>query len=67
MASGQGSHWFIESSTIVHLCITCPSEIFVNFVLKHIHSKIFTQSVDKLFHSFIVLCEKAYYVISNLH
>ena len=41
MASGQGSHWLIESPTIFHLifplCVTHPSEIFVNFVFKHIH------------------------------
>ena len=39
MASGQeGSHWLIESPTLVHLRVTRPSEISVNFVFKHIHA-----------------------------
>ena len=38
MASGQGSHWLIKSPAIFHLCVTCPPEICVNFVFKHIHA-----------------------------
>ena len=38
MASGQGSHWLVESPTFVNLCVTCPPEICVNFVFKHIHA-----------------------------
>ena len=52
MASGQGSHWLIKNPEIylsIHLCVTCLSEIFVNFIFKHIHT--FTQSVLNLFHS----------------
>ena len=41
MTSGQGSHWLIESSTMFHL-------YFIYMLLA------FTQSVDNLFHSFIV-------------
>ena len=35
--SGQ-SHCLIESPIILHLCITCPSDMFVSFVFKHIHA-----------------------------
>ena len=56
MASGQGSHWLIESPTIIHISVTflrCLSTLFFNiFMLLAV-----TQSVDQLFHSFIVLCE----------
>ena len=38
MVSGQGSHWLIESPTVVHLCVNHPPEIFVNLVFKHIHA-----------------------------
>ena len=38
MASGQGSHWFVDSPAIICLCLIRPFEIFVNFVLKHIHA-----------------------------
>ena len=31
MTTGQGSHWLIESPK-KYLCVTRPSEIFVNFV-----------------------------------
>ena len=31
MASGQGSHLFIESPTRFHLCVTRPPEIFFTF------------------------------------
>ena len=51
-----------------HLCVTCPSEIFVSFVFKHIDAaSIETICVDNLFHSFIILNEDEYFLISNLH
>ena len=76
MASGQGSHWFIESPTIFHLCVTRPSEMFVNFVFKHIHTAsictICRKSVDNLFHK-INVCNKRisdkiinYKIVSNV-
>ena len=43
-----------ESPTIFHLCVTRPSDIFVNFILNISPLLTFTQSVD-LFHSLIVL------------
>ena len=56
-----------ESNT-VHLLITrppdmCQSTLFLNiFTLLAV-----TQSVDNLFHSFIVLCENECFLMSNLH
>ena len=41
MASGQGSHWLTESPTTVHLRVTRPSEMFVEFVSKHNHTSCF--------------------------
>ena len=38
MPSGQGSHWLIEIPIVFYLYVTRPSEIFVNFVFKHIHA-----------------------------
>ena len=32
MASGQGSHWLIESTALFHLCITNSPDICVNHV-----------------------------------
>ena len=40
MANGEGRHWLMESPTIVHICVSRPSEIFVNVVFKHIHGAI---------------------------
>ena len=37
-ASGQGSHWLIESPTIFHVCIARPYQISVNSIFKHIHN-----------------------------
>ena len=37
LASGQGSHWLIESPTIFHLCVIRPPEIFIDFIFKHVH------------------------------
>ena len=56
-ASGQGSH----------TCVTRRSEMFVNFILNTFTLLAFTQSVDNLFHSFIVLCENEYFLMSNQH
>ena len=38
MASGQGSHWFIESPTLFHVCVTHLPEVCVKLVFKHIHA-----------------------------
>ena len=38
IASGQSSHWLIDSPTILNLCVTRPSETFISFVFKHIHA-----------------------------
>ena len=56
MTNREGSHWLIQIPTIVHLCVTRPSEIFVKIVLSIFTVLVFTQSVVNLFHSFIVLC-----------
>ena len=37
-ASGQGSHWHMESPKFFHLHVTRPPEICVNLVFKHIHA-----------------------------
>ena len=67
MASGQGSHWHIESPFFSHLFVTRPPEICVNLVLNIFMLLAVTQSVDNVFHSFMVLCENEYFLISNLH
>ena len=66
MAGGKGSHWHSKSPTIINLCVTSHYEIFVNFIFKH-SLLAFTQSVDNLFHSFIVHCEDEYFLKSSLH
>ena len=38
MASGQGRYCLIETPAVFHLYVTRPSEIFANFVFKHIHA-----------------------------
>ena len=44
MASGQGSHWLIESPTILyHLCVARPYQISVNSIFKHVHT---TKNMD---------------------
>ena len=40
-----------------HLCVTHPDEIFVNFVLKHIHTVNY----------FVILSENEYFLIYDLH
>ena len=72
-ANGPGNHWLIHSSTIIHVCVTRPCEIFVNFCfvfylrLTILALLAFIQSVDSLFHSFIALCENVCFQISNIH
>ena len=41
MASGQGSHWFIESPTIFSSMRSHPYQISVNSIVKHIHTTSF--------------------------
>ena len=48
---------------ICNLCVMCLPEICVNLVFKHIHALL----AVNLFHSLIVLCDKEYFLISNLH
>ena len=56
----------VESPTIVHLCVTRPSKIFAKKI--NIFTQLaFIQSVDNLFHLFIVVCENEYFLIYNLH
>ena len=49
MASGQGSHWLIESPTIFHLCVARPCQISVNCMFKHIH----TTSINTIIWQFV--------------
>ena len=67
MASGQGSHWLIESPNNFHLRVTRPPEICVKLVLNMFTLLAVTQSIDNMFNSFIVLFENKYFLISNLH
>ena len=46
MASGQESHWLIESPQIFHLCVIRPPEIFTNLFLNMLTQAAFTQSAD---------------------
>ena len=46
--------------------IAHPYQIPVNFIFKHTILAL-TQSFESLFHSFIILCEKEYFLMSNLH
>ena len=43
------------------------SEIFVNYASKIFTLLAFTQYVGDMFHSFSVLCENEYFLISSLH
>ena len=71
MASGQGSHWLIESPTIFSsmctFCVARPYQIYVNYILNIFTLLALTQSFGSLFHSFITLCWKEYFLMSNLH
>ena len=56
-----------RESNNVHLLITRPHEICVYLILNIFTLLAVTQSVDNLFHSFIVLCENECFLMSNLH
>ena len=56
-----------RESNVFRLCVTSPHEICVNLVYKHSHAAAVTQSVHNLFHSFIVIRDNEYFLISNLH
>ena len=70
MASGQGSHWLIESTMLlssIHRCISRPYQISADFILNifTLLTLTLTQSVDSLFHSVNILCENEYFLISK--
>ena len=60
--------WQVDKETIglwrvQHALLRYVSTVFLNlFTLLAV-----TQSVDNLFHSFIVLCENEFFLISNIH
>ena len=56
-----------RESNFFHLFVTNSPEICVNLVLNIFMLLAVTQSVDNVFHSFMVLCENEYFLISNLH
>ena len=49
MASGQGSHWLIESPQLYHLSVACPYQISVDSIFKHIH----TTSINTIIWQFV--------------
>ena len=57
MASGQRNHWLIDSPSIVHLCVTRPPGIFINFIFKHIHAAYDITSRHIVYHNI------SYYII----
>ena len=71
------SRWQVDKEAIglsrvqqfSHLHVARPYQISVNSIFKHIHTTVLalTQSIGSLFHSFITLCEKEYFLMSNLH
>ena len=67
MASGQGSHWLIKSPTIFSSMCSPPLSYICQFILNIFTLLALTQSFGSLFHSFITLCEKEYFLMSNLH
>ena len=68
MASGQGSHWLIENPTIFSSMCSSPLSDICQFYFLNIFTLLaLTQSFGSLFHSFITLCEKEYFLVSNLH
>ena len=68
MASGQGSHWLIESPTIFSsICSPPLSNICQFYFLNIVTLLALTRSFGSLFHSFITPCEKEYFLMSNLH
>ena len=64
MASGQGSHWLIGSP--IMLSYYSPP-LSVNYIFKHIHTTTINTIIWQMFHSFITICEKEYFFMSNLH
>ena len=66
MASGQGSHWLIKSPTIFSSMCSPPKYLSILF-LNIFTLLALTQSFGSLFYSFITLCEKEYFLMSNLH
>ena len=52
---------------IPQVCVTCNPEICVNLVFKHIYDASSYAIYKQFVHSFIVLCENEYFLISNLY
>ena len=53
MAGGQG----LSRVQPIYLRVSCPSEVYVYFILKQINTTSTILSVDDLIHSFTGLCE----------
>ena len=49
MASGQGSHWLIESPKLLSSMCSRPYQISVNSIFKHIH----TTSINTIIWQFV--------------
>ena len=56
-----------RESNNIDLRVTRPSAIRINPVLNIFTLLAVIQSIDNLFHLFIVNCEKEYFLLSNLH
>ena len=67
MVSGQGSHWLIESPKLFIYVLPALLRYVSKLSLIVFTVLVVTQFVDNLFHSFIVLCENEYFLISNLN
>ena len=68
MASGQGSHWLIESPIMLSSMYSpLLSDICLFYFLNIFTLLALTQSFDNLLFSFITLCENEYFLMSNLH
>ena len=68
MASGQGSHWLIESPTIFSSICSPPLSNICQFYFSNIFALlVLTQSFGSLFHSLNTLCEKECFLMSNIH
>ena len=68
MTSGQGSHWLIESPTILSSMCSPPLSYICQFYFLNIFTLLaLTESFGSSFHSFITHCEKEYFLMSNLH
>ena len=66
MASGQGSHWLIESPSMFIYVYPALLRYVSNLCLNIFSLLEVIQSVYNLFHSFTVLCENEYFLIYNL-